>query len=931
TRFRGSPLGELIGSRSAGKRIPSFVWRGNPALKALFLRSLFEGAGSSTLLPRATIQVCYSTRSEQLAQGVQQLLLELGVVSRLVRYANGERKVVISNRRDARLFARDVGFLGRKQRRLEEQLSRVPLRSTAMSSDHVPFVADYVRSSHMARWTDREWLGKHNIDRIERWERDRDEILAHLSNDEVRRVIEPLVDGTHYFAEVASIEDAGEQPVFSLRVDSDDHAFITSGFVSHNTESRLSPLSMELLRDLDAETVDFVPNYDGYEQEPLVLPARFPNVLVNGAGGIAVGMATNIPPHNLGEVIDGVIAAIENPDVTPAELMEHIRGPDFPTGGTIMGRDGIRDMYETGRGSIRMRSVTQVEESSQGRMRIVVTEVPYQVNPESLLKKIALLRKEGKVRDIASDTATRQAIRNESRTDLRLVIELRQGANPHVVLNQLYKHTQLQESFGAIMLTIVDGVPKVLDLASILQEYVRHQVDVVTRRTRFHLRKAEERDHIVLGLLIALDNLDEVIKIIRGSNDGEDARKKLMKRFKLSEVQANHILDMPLRRLTRLARAELEKEHEELLERIAYLKSLLADPAMLRAVIKEELAEIKERYADRRRTQLRAAEGELEIEDLIAEEDVVVTVSRAGYVKRLPMDTYRRQGRGGRGVRGANLKEEDVVSHVFTTTTHYWILFFTSKGRVYRVKVHEIPEGSRTARGLFAANLPGVVVDADERIAAVMELKDYEAAPFVVFATRNGMVKKSRLPEYDSPRTGLIAITLKDGDELIDVMLTDGRDDVLLVSRKGQAIRFRESAVRPMGRPAAGVIGIRLAQGDEVISLARATPGEDLISVTENGYGKRTKIELFPTKGRGGKGVIAARLTSRTGLLAGAFVGPKDRDLFVISSSGIVIRVDPGTIRRVGRPSQGVRTMRIDEGGKVVAIAPVVAQADNGE
>ena len=693
------------------------------------------------------------------------------------------------------------------------------------------------------------------------------------------------------------------------------------------TEARLSPLAMEILRDIDAETVDFEPNFDGHELQPAVLPARFPNLLVNGAGGIAVGMATNIPPHNLGEVIDGTIAYLERPEVTVAELMRHVKGPDFPTGATILGKEAIRQVYETGRGSIKMRAVAQVEESSQGRQRIVVTEVPYQVNPSTLLQKIAILRKEGRVRDIAGDTATRQAIRNESRADLRLVIELRPGANPHVVLNQLYKHTQLQETFGVILLTIVEGVPRVLSLKDVVMHYVEHQVDVVTRRTQFLLRKAEERDHIVLGLLIALDHLDEVIKIIRGSKHADEARTKLMKRFKLSEVQANHILDMPLRRLTRLARAELEQEHTELLERISYFRTLLGDPGRIRGVIKEELLDIKKRFADPRRTQIKADEGELDMEDLIAEEDVVVTVSRAGYVKRLPVDTYRRQGRGGKGVRGTSLKAEDVVSHVFTTTTHHWILVFTTKGRVYRVKVHEIPEGSRTSRGLFAANLPGVAVDSDERIAAVMDLKDYEPGRFLVFATKRGIVKKTALPEYASSRTGLIAINLKDGDELIDVMLTDGKDDVLLVSRMGQAIRFSERAVRPMGRPSAGVIGMRLAEDDEVITLCRATDGEELISVTRGGYGKRTPMKAFPRTNRGGKGVIAAKLTSRTGLLAGAFAGSKEGDLFVFASTGDIIRAPVSTIRRVGRPTQGVRTMRVGDGGEVVAISPVVTQA----
>jgi DNA gyrase subunit A len=688
------------------------------------------------------------------------------------------------------------------------------------------------------------------------------------------------------------------------------------------TEARLAPIALEVLRDIEAETVDFVPNYDGHEQEPTVLPSRFPNLLVNGAGGIAVGMATNIPPHNLGEVIDAVVHYLDHPESKPKDLMKFIKGPDFPTGAAILGKQGITDAYTSGRGSIKVRAATQIEETSQGRQRIVVTELPYQVNKARLAEKIAELVRGGKLKDIAD-------LRDESnRQGMRLVIELKRNANPHVVLNQLFKHTQLQESFGAIMLSLVDGVPRILNLAEMVGYYADHQVDVVTRRTQYELRKAEERDHIVQGLLIALQHLDAVIKIIRGSRDAEEARTKLMKQFKLTEIQANHILDMPLRRLTRLAREELEQEHKDLLATIRQLKALLKDPKKIRSVIKEELAEIKKKHADPRRTQLRPDAGELDVEDLIAEEDVVITVTRAGYVKRQPIDAFRRQGRGGRGVRGANLKEEDVVSHVFTTSTHHWLMFFTTRGKVYRVKVHEVPEAGRTARGLYAANLPGVSITGDEKVSTVIDLKDYDEGAYLFFATKRGMVKKTPLPEYDSPRTGLTAVNLKPGDEMIDVLLTNGKDEIILVSRNGQAIRFKEALVRPMGRATAGVIGMRLGQGDEVIAVGPASAGEELISVTQQGYGKRTPLKEYPTKGRGGKGVIGHSLTRKTGLLAGAFVGSKGQDMFVISSSGIVIRVGAGDIRRVGRASQGVRTMRVEEGAHVVALAPVITQAE---
>ena len=690
------------------------------------------------------------------------------------------------------------------------------------------------------------------------------------------------------------------------------------------TEARLGPFAMEMLRDIDAETVDFVPNYDGERQQPVVLPSRFPNLLVNGSGGIAVGMATNIPPHNLVEVVDAAIHFIDHPDATPTDLMKFVKGPDFPTGAVILGRDGIRDAYTTGRGSIKVRAVCSIEEGSGGRPRIVVTELPYQVNKARLAEKIADIVKVGRVKEIAD-------IQDHSsgREGMRLVIDLKRNANPQVVLNQLYKHTQLQDNFGVIMLALVDGVqPRTLNLAEMIGYYVDHQVEVVTRRTQFDKRRAEERDHIVQGLLIALDNLDEVIKIIRGSQDADEARTKLMRKFKLSEAQTNHILDMPLRRLTRLARAELDQEHKDLVAKIKYLDSLLRSPKKMRGVIKDELEAIKKKYGDERRTAIKADEGEFDVEDLIAEEDVIISVSRAGYVKRLPVDAFKRQGRGGKGVRGQNLKEEDVVKHVFTTTTHHWMLFFTTKGRVYRVKAHEIPESSRTARGLYAANLPGVALDGDERISAVIDLKDYSDGRFLLFATKNGIVKKTKLAGYDSPRTGLIAVGLKPGDELIDVRLTDGSDDVFLVSRQGQAIRFKESLVRPMGRGAAGVIGMRLTDDDRVLAVALASDGEEMISVSEQGYGKRSPLKDYPVKGRGGKGVIGHQLTKKTGLLSGAFVGSKEQDLFVISSSGIVIRVPAAEIRRVGRSSQGVRTMRVEDGAHVVALAPVIMQME---
>jgi DNA gyrase subunit A len=695
---------------------------------------------------------------------------------------------------------------------------------------------------------------------------------------------------------------------------------------SRYTECRLAPLAMELLRDIDKETVDYIPNYDGYEQEPTVLPARFPNLLVNGSSGIAVGMATNIPPHNLREVLDAVVAMIDNPDVPLSELMKKVKGPDFPTAGLIIGREGIRQAYETGRGPVRMRARVTIEENRGGNQQIVVTEIPYQVNKASVAQKIQKLYKAGVISEIRPDVGLRDE--SSKRGGMRLVIELKKGANPHVVLNKLYKHTQLQDTFGVNMVALVDGVPRTLGLVPMIRHYIDHQVDVTTRRTRFELAEAERRDHVVQGYLIALANIDEVIAIIRAADDTPDARSRLMERFGLSEIQSNAILDMPLKRLTRLSRDELEREHQELVALIARLTELLADPAKLLALVKEELLAIGEKYADERRTEIRGDEGDLEIEDLIQEQDVIITITRAGYVKRLAMEAYRRQGRGGKGVIGGNLKEDDIISQVFTTTTHHWLLVFTNKGKVYRVKVHEVPEATRQARGTYVANLPGMAFGSDERIAAVIDIKDYEDGKYLVFATKNGLVKKTALPEYDSPRTGLAAINLRDSDELISTLLTDGRDDLVLVSRQGQAIRFGESSVRPMGRQTAGVIGMRLREDDEVIAMVATSQGDGLLTVTDNGFGKRTDFDEYPKKGRGGLGVKTAMLTSKVGKLAGAFAISKEQDILVIASDGQVIRVGATQVRKAGRATQGVRVMRLQRGRSVSSVAPVITQMD---
>jgi DNA gyrase subunit A len=919
--FRVSPLSCLVGLRSAAKVVPEFVWSGSAGVKRAFLQSLFTGDGSSSLLPRNTIQVSYATRSRCLARDVQDLLLEFGVVSRLCTYDSGEIKVVVTNRRDARRFAREVGFVGAKQAKLDAALETIPLESTALSSDHIPFVAEYLRAEGATTFVDRDWLRRHNVDRVERWERDGDLIWSHVTSPEARRVVEPIVESGYYFAKVSTVEDAGVQPVYSIRVDTDDHAFVSNGFVSHNTEAKLAPLAMEMLREIDQETVDFKPNYDGRSSEPVVLPSRIPNLLVNGAAGIAVGMATSIPPHNLREVAAGVEWALDHPDAQPEELlealMERIKGPDFPTAALVVGRQGIEEAYRTGRGSIRMRAVVEVDEDRKGRTILVVTELPYQVNPDNLAEKIAELVKDGKVSGIAD-------VKDESsaRTGQRLVIVLKRDAVAKVVLNNLYKHTQLQDTFGANMLAIVDGVPRTLRLDEFVTYYVEHQVEVIQRRTRYQLRKAEERAHILRGLAKALDQLDAVIALIRASESAEAARSGLMDLLDIDEIQAVAILDMQLRRLAALERQKIIDELGEREREIADLRDILANVPRQRSIIKTELAEIAEKYGDERRTRLLPAEGDLSDEDLIAQEDVVVTVTRGGYAKRTKTDVYRQQRRGGRGVQGAQLREDDIVEHFFVTNTHHWILFFTNKGRVYRCKAYELPEQARTAKGQHVANI--LAFQPDEKIAQVIDIKDYGVAPYLVLATRKGITKKTALREFDSNRSGgLIAVNLREDDELIGATLITAEDDLILVSRQAQSIRFTadDEALRPMGRATSGVIGMRLNDGDELLSMQVVQEGAALLVVTDGGFGKKTRIEEYSPQGRGGKGVLTARIVAKRGQLVGALVVQPDDELFAITSNGVVIRMPVKPLRHLSRATMGVKLINLDAGATVVAVA----------
>ncbi len=700
------------------------------------------------------------------------------------------------------------------------------------------------------------------------------------------------------------------------------------------TEAKLSRMATELLRDIDADTVDFKPNYDESRREPTVLPSRFPNLLVNGSAGIAVGMATNMPPHNLGEIIDAVIAMIEKADIDSEGLMKHVKGPDFPTGGYVVGRAGIRDAYRTGRGRIVMRARAHVEELRGGKNAIIVTELPYGVRKGGeggVIEKIAELVENKVLTEIPmSDDALAD---HSDKGGMRIYIELKREAIPQVALNKLFKHTPLQTSFGYNAVALVDGVPRTLSLLELIRHYLDFQRDVVTRRSKYELRKAEARAHILSGYLIALDNLDEVIKLIRAAADTDVARSGLMEQFALSELQAQAILDLRLARLTGLARKEVEDEYADLQERIAELRTILGDRARIDGLIKEELLELKEIYGrnDERMTEIVAAENELELEDLIAEEDMVIAITRSGYIKRLPVTAYREQRRGGIGVMGMELKDEDYIEHLFVASTHDYILFFTSVGKVYRLKVHELPLGSRQSKGRAIVNL--LPFRQDEQVRAVIQTRDFKEAEYLLFATKNGVVKKTRLEAYNTnlKADGIIAIKMREGDELVGVRHSTGKDDVLTVSRAGQAIRFAEKDARAMGRDASGVQGMRLRGDDEVISINIAHNDADLLVVTENGYGKRTRIDEYPRKGRGGMGVKTVQLTEAKGKLAGARVVREGYQVMLISNGGTVIRMPVEEVKRLGRATQGVIVMRLREGEQVSTLAPVVESETDAE
>ncbi len=701
-------------------------------------------------------------------------------------------------------------------------------------------------------------------------------------------------------------------------VDGDDAA------AQRYTEVRMSKIAQEMLREIEKETVDFAPNYDNELQEPTVLPSRIPNLLLNGSSGIAVGMATNIPPHNLTEVVDGVIALIDNPQITVGELMEHIKGPDYPTGGNIIGTNGIRQAYETGRGSVVTRGTAEIENIDHGKTRIIVTEIPYMVNKARLIEKIAELVRDKKIDGITS------LVDASDRNGMRILIEVRRDVNPQVVLNNLYKHTQLQESFGVINLALVGGEPRVLNLKEMLYYYLKHQEEVIVRRTKYDLKKAEDRLHIVEGLRIAIDYIDEVIRLIRASKDEKAAQEALMNRFGLSERQAKAIVDMRLGRLSGLEREKLEAEYDQLVQKIAYLRSILADDYLVLKIIKDELKEIRSKYGDGRLTKILPDADDLSMEDLIPDEEVCITITHGGYIKRQPITSFRNQKRGGRGVSSMTTKESDFVEHLFTTTNHNYLLFFTSRGKVYRNKVYDVPEAGRQAKGTAIVNL--LYISGDDKITAVIPVKSFDEDQYLLTVTKNGIVKKTLLTEYNTSRKdGIIALNMDDDDELIGVKLTEGKDELIMATYHGMVIRFSEEDVRSMGRVSRGVKGINLGAGDHVVSVENIAAGEELLFITEKGFGKCTGLKEFRIQSRGGKGLIGIRCTNKNGMVAGVTAISAGGEIMIITKEGIMIRCFTDDISSIGRATQGVKVMHLGQNDQVQAIAKVVVKDDDEE
>ncbi|MBI2549141.1 DNA gyrase subunit A [Candidatus Woesearchaeota archaeon] len=912
--------------KSGEKEIPFTVLSSSRGAIQQFLMALFEGDGSVIFHKDKrhggkSIELLYNSKSYKLIQQLKTLLLSFGIVttSPFRDKRNNCYKLIISGHGNIKTFKENIGFFSQRKQTILSKISEV--NSGRMSKiDHIPFLNDYLRANYKEAF-----IQKNNVDRYNRLEQHYLRLKKILGTQD-NNLIDWLIRKKYFFDKVKIVERLNqEDKVYSIRVDSPCHSFVANGFINHNTEARLKKIADELLQDIEKETVAFVANFDGSLQEPAVLPAKLPNLLLNGSSGIAVGMATNIPPHNLGEISEAIIRVIDQPELSIQELMQVIKGPDFPTGGLILGHNGILSSYATGRGRILVRARTTVEQQ-KNRQRIIVTEIPYMVNKATLIEQIAHAIRDKIIQGITD-------IRDESdREGMRVVLELKNDANPEIVLNQLFKHSRMQVTFGTIMLALVHNEPKVFTLKELIEHYIAYRKQVITKRTQFDLTKAQEREHILLGLKIALEYIDPVIALIKKSPTVQDAKAGLMEFYSLSEKQAQAILDMRLQRLTSLEQEKIREELRALHLHIKELKIILASSTKILEIIKEEVRQLREAYGDVRRTEIiESEEEEIELEDLIKPEEVAVTVTHAGYAKRMPLDFYKQQRRGGKGIIGATAKDGDVVETLFVANTLDVILLFTDKGKVHWLKVYQIPEASRIAKGKPLINL--VELDQGEKITALVPLKGFhEEGQYLMMATKNGIVKKTPLQLFSNPRQGGIrAITLDPGDQLIGVKLTDGHRQLILATRNGMAVKFHETNVRSMGRSARGVVGIRLRDGEEVIGMVVALDDKTLLTVTENGYGKRTLIEEYRLINRGGIGVINIQCSERNGKVVGIKSVDDDDEIMLISKQGIIIRIRAHDLSVIGRNTQGVRVMKLEQDDKLVAVAKIATDSGTEE
>jgi DNA gyrase subunit A len=909
-------LGNLgLRGRSAERVVPEAILRAPQAVQAAFLRGLFEGDGGVERSGRSLMRVSLVSASKRLLQQVQVMLLHFGIVARLTQDTRGTTwRLILTGARNLQRYAASIGFVSEAKRKALEAILSDATGRVLSKTDFVPYLSAYVRRTATRH---REWLSKHNFDRPERLADALPRLLEALTPEDAEFLC-ALAEGRYFFDPIVAIEDAGTQRVYSIRVASDCHSFVANGFINHNTEVRLTPIAMEMLADIDKETVDWMPNYLQSAEEPTVLPARFPNLLCNGGSGIAVGMATNIPPHNLSEVVDALIYRLEHPNCTLEPILKLLPGPDFPTGALILGTKGIRQAYETGRGSIVMQAKTQIEPLDGGKSAIVITELPYQVSKARLIEQIAALVKAGKL-DGITDLAD-----YSDRTGMRVVIELRRDVNPNRMLNSLLKHTQMRTTFGAILLALVDNVPRVMSLLDLLDHYLEHRRTVIERRTRYELYRAKSRAHILEGLQIALNFLDEIIRIIRQSETAEAARREMIRRFGLTVLQADAILNTQLRQLARLEQEKLADEYRGLLREITRLEHILSDPKQVEQIIKDDLRMLKEKFGDARRTRIIAREAEdISEEELIPEEETLVLVTRDGYIKRVSMDAYRSQKRGGKGVIATTAREEDEVEHLFQVSTHHYILFFTDRGRVYRLKAYEIPETSRQARGTAVINY--INIQPDEKVTATVSVRDFASEGYLTMITRGGEIKRTALSEFANLRSnGLNAFDLESGDSLGWVLHTSGKDDVLLATRAGLAIRFPESDVPVRGRTAGGVKAIRLGKDDALVAACRVQPDALLLVVSENGFGKCTPLTEYRVQSRGGKGIFTMNVTRKTGSVVAAEVVEKDDKVILVTANGKGIRLRVADLRITGRIAQGVKLIDLAEGDTVAAITRIV-------